>query len=104
MDHPNDSQASFITAKDWTLEHLLATGAKFRTVERVSAKSKTPEQIASIIQDYEQRDVPLVVQDLHCHPDWPEFFTTQWLERHYGPKGASTSRPFSNSKCRPIGS
>lgn len=87
MDRADDPTVGLITSKNWTLEHLLATGAKFRPVDRVSAASQTPGQIASTIKDYEQRNVPLVVQDLHCHPNWPEFFTPQWLESHYGTQG-----------------
>jgi hypothetical protein len=88
MGRPNKAEVDLITSKDWTLERLLATGAKFRRVDRISAKSRTTEQIASTVKDYEQRNVPLVVEDLHCNPDWPEFFTPQWLESHYGSQGS----------------
>lgn len=87
MDRPNSPEAGLITTKDWTLEHLLAAGVKFREVDRISVKSRPPEQIAATIKDYEQRNVPLVVEDFHCNPDWPEFFTPQWLESHYGSQG-----------------
>lgn len=94
MDLPKNPQVDLITSKHWTLERLLATGAKFRTVDRISAKSGTPEQIASTIQDYEQRGVPLVVEDLHRNPNWPEFFTPQWLESNYGSQGARAPKPY----------
>lgn len=84
MDHLNSPAIGLITSKDWTLDYLLAAGKRFRGVDTISAKSEAPEQIASIVKDYEQRNVPLVVQDFHHHPNWPEFFTPQWLESHYG--------------------
>lgn len=83
-DPPNEPATGLITSKGWTLERLLETGTRFKTVDRISADSGTPEQIAATIQDYEWRGVPLVVQDLHVHPSWPEFFTPEWLESHYG--------------------
>ncbi|KAF9646384.1 hypothetical protein BDM02DRAFT_3171746, partial [Thelephora ganbajun] len=83
MDRPKNPAVGLVTSRDWTLEFLLASGPRFRTTDRISADSSAPKQIASI-KDYEQRNVPLVVQDLHRHPDWPEFFTPQWLESHYG--------------------
>lgn len=94
MDNPNNHTVGLITSKDWTLDRLLATGAKFRTVDRISAASLTPEQIVSAIKDYEQRNVPLVVQDLHRDPNWPEFFTPQWLESHYGSQGVCAPKRF----------
>jgi hypothetical protein len=94
MDHPNSHAASSIVSKDWTLERLLAAGTRFQTVDRISANSGTPEQIASIIKDHEQRNIPLVIQDLHSHPSWPEFFTAQWLEGHYGSQGTTVTTLF----------
>lgn len=92
MTHPNSSANGLVTSKDWSLDRLLELGPRFRPVDRISSNSMTPEQIASTVKDYEQRNLPLVVQDLHNHPDWPEFFTPQWLETHYG----------SQSACAPI--
>ena len=94
MDSLNDPAVGFISSKGWTLQSLLATGAKFRTVDRISAASRTPEQIASTIKDYERHNVPLVVEDLHCNPNWPELFTPQWLESHYGSQGVCTTNLF----------
>ena len=87
MDHPNSPAVRLVTSREWTLDRLLAAGARFQTVDRISANSGTPEQITSTIKDYEQRNVPLVVQDLHHHPAWPEFFTPEWLESNYGSQG-----------------
>jgi len=88
MDPPNNPADGLVTSRDWTLERLLAFGARFKTVDRIPANSGTPEQIASMIKDYEQRNDPLVVEDLHRHLDWPEFFTPQWLEVYYGSQSA----------------
>ena len=93
MDRPNNPVVGLVTSKGWTLESVLASGPRFRTVDKTSANSGTPEQIASTIKDYEQRGVPLVVQDLHGRPDWPEFFTPEWLEAHYGSRSAPTPEP-----------
>lgn len=90
MDRPNNPIISLVTSKDWTLESMVAFGPRFRTVDKISANSGTPEQIVSAIKDYEQRGIPLVVQDFHGHSDWPEFFTPQWLESHYGSQSACT--------------
>ena len=90
MDRPNNPTVGLVTSKGWTLESVVASGPRFRTVDKTSADSATPEQIASTIKDYEQRGVPLVVQDLHGRSDWPEFFTPQWLETHYGSQSAPT--------------
>ena len=94
MDRPDSPAIGLITSKDWTLEYLLASGSRFRGVDTISAKSGTPEQIASTVKDYEQHNVPLVVQDLHHHPNWPEFFTPQWLESHCGSQRACISVNF----------
>lgn len=88
MAHPNSSTSGLVTSKDWTLDRLLEFGPRFRPVDRISSNSMTLEQIASTVKDYEQRNLPLVVQDLHHHPNWPEFFTPQWLETHYGSQSA----------------
>ena len=88
MAHPNSPVNGLVTSKDWTLERLLEFGPRFRPVDRISSNSMTPEQVASTVKDYEQRNLPLIVQDLHIHPDWPEFFTPQWLETHYGSQSA----------------
>lgn len=90
MTRPNNPAVGLVTSKGWTLERVVASGPRFRTVDKISANSRTPEQIASSIKDYEQRNTPLVVQDLHGHPDWPEFFTPQWLESHYGSQSTCT--------------
>ena len=84
MDRPNNPVVGLVTSKGWTLESVVASGPRFRTVDKISVDSGTPEQIALIVKDYEQRGVPLVVQGFHGRPNWPEFFTPQWLETHYG--------------------
>lgn len=94
MEGSNNPAGDLITSKDWTLEHLLATGERFRPVDSISAKSVTPEQIALTIKEYEERGVPLVVQDLHLRPNWPELFTPRWLETHYGSQGACAPEIF----------
>lgn len=87
MDGRDGPTNGLVTSRDWTLERLLEFGPRFRTVDRISIDSGTPEQIMSIIKDYEQRCVPLVAQDLHLHPNWPDFFTPQWLETQSGSQG-----------------
>ena len=84
MDRPNHPVVGLVTSKGWTWESVVASGPRFRIVDKISVDSGTPEQIASIIKDYEQRGAPLVVQGFHSRSDWPEFFTPQWLETHYG--------------------
>lgn len=88
----HSSAVDLVTSRGWSLEGLVASGPRFRTVDRISANSGTPEQIASTIKDYEQRNIPLVVQDFHNHPDWPEFLTPQWLETHYGSQSACSPK------------
>ena len=87
---PSTPTVDLVTSKDWTLELVVASGPRFRTIDNISASSKTPEEVALTIKDYEQRNVPLVVQDFHTHSNWPEFFTPQWLGSHYGSQSAPT--------------
>jgi len=84
MDRPNNPAVGLVTSKGWTLESVVASGPRFRVVNKISVDSRTPEQIALTVKDCEQRGVPLVVQGFHGRSDWPEFFTPQWLETHYG--------------------
>jgi len=80
-----------VTSRDWTLERLLTSGVRFKTVDRIPANSRTPEQIVSIIKDCEQHSIPVVVEDLQHHLDWPEFFTP-----------ATAGDSLQIAKCQPL--
>ncbi|KAF8911972.1 hypothetical protein CPB84DRAFT_1700931, partial [Gymnopilus junonius] len=59
----------------WTLDALLGHSPNFIATKRISAAS---EDLAKILQDYERRGEPLVVEGYQSHPKWPrELFTME---------------------------
>lgn len=72
---------TFISSKDWTLVNLLKRGEKFVEVPRVSV-SLEDAKLHSIIRDYEQKGIPLVIDGLHNHPCWPEMFDLEWFRKN----------------------
>jgi hypothetical protein len=59
----------FVTSVDWSLETLLGSGKRFLPVQRISALDPT---LGSLISQFEQSGIPLVIADWHRHPKWPQ--------------------------------
>ncbi|KLO11872.1 hypothetical protein SCHPADRAFT_830444 [Schizopora paradoxa] len=77
----NGAPLNTVTTKGWTLESLLETGKNFRPIERISALDD-PEEIKRKVQEYEDKNIPLIVEDCHKHKYWnEELFTVKHLER-----------------------
>lgn len=70
-----------VTSKGWTLESLLETGKNFKVIDRISALDDL-EEVKRKVQEYEDRNVPLIVEDCHKHKYWDDgLFTVKHLER-----------------------
>lgn len=71
------------TTRGWSLDSLVNSGERFQEVPRVSAS--TPD-LLTVIESYERRGVPLIIEGWHKEPTWPhDIFTLDWFEQH-GPQ------------------
>lgn len=61
------------STRNWTLEGILNQGLNFQAVPRVSVMSDT---LSQTIQDYESKGIPLVIEDFHKDPRWPQHLFT----------------------------
>ncbi|KAF8201532.1 hypothetical protein BJ912DRAFT_897317 [Pholiota molesta] len=61
------------STRNWTLEGILNQGLNFQAAPRVSVLSDT---LSQTIQDYESNGIPLVIEDFHKHPRWPQHLFT----------------------------
>ena len=74
MPQPQDP---FLTSAGWSLKELVKRGRRFREIPRVSVSD---EKLAITICHHEASGVPLVIEDMHKHENWPiAMFDIQWL-------------------------
>jgi hypothetical protein len=67
-----------ITTQGWTLDLLIASGARFKRVPRVSANRSN---LLKTIADYEEFGTPLIIEGLHNVPGWDSsLFTAENFE------------------------
>ncbi|KAJ3557027.1 hypothetical protein NM688_g1700 [Phlebia brevispora] len=67
-----------VSSKDWKIDDLLSQGSNFKEVKRVSALSE--EEMLRVIEEHESSGEPLIVENWHLHPKWPEeMFSAGWL-------------------------
>ncbi|THH13931.1 hypothetical protein EW146_g6333 [Bondarzewia mesenterica] len=70
----------FISTREWTLDHLVATGRHFQEVPRISIDH---EDLASTIEAHEKSGIPLIVENFHKHHNWPKgMFSLEWFATH----------------------
>lgn len=90
-----------ITTAGWTLEGLLKDGKNFKPIERISALGD-PKDIERKVREYEEKNIPLIVEDCHKHEYWNEgLFTVEHLERANSDEGGeydATTRIYSMFK------
>ena len=76
-----------ISCKGWSVSELCGKYANFREVRRVKA-SALSEDLSRVLEDYEHKGEPLVVEDLHKHPRWREdMLNMEWLLKNASDKG-----------------
>lgn len=75
-----------ISSQDWTsAPALVKQGKRFELVPRVSISA---HELSSTIQAHERSGVPLIIEGLHKHTEWPkDMFHIDWLREH-GQQGA----------------
>ncbi|KAF9475840.1 hypothetical protein BDN70DRAFT_883160 [Pholiota conissans] len=61
------------STKNWTLGGILSQGSNFHAVHRVSILS---DALSETILEYDAQGVPLVIEDFHKHPEWPQYLFT----------------------------
>lgn len=71
-----------LSTKDCTLETLLASGKRFRPVERVSALLDD-DALRDAIRRHETDGLPMIIERWHERPAWrKDLFTIDWLLEH----------------------
>lgn len=78
-----------ISTRGWTLDKLLARAGHFKSVPRVSC---TAHDLEKVIEQYEEEDVPLVIEGWHQTSDWPQdIFNIDFCRQHF--RGEDKSKP-----------
>ena len=97
---PRSHTKAIISAREWSLEGLLAQGARFKAVPRVSALSEP--QMLEAIRKHEEEGEPLIIEHWDKHDKWPgKLFSADWLLAHKGdeskPATCRNGAPYSPS-------
>ncbi|EJF65833.1 hypothetical protein DICSQDRAFT_50077 [Dichomitus squalens LYAD-421 SS1] len=75
-----------ITCKGWSVPELCGKYTNFREVRRVKA-SALSEDPSQVLDDYERKGEPLIVEGLHQHSSWREdILNMEWLLKNAGDK------------------
>ncbi|KAH8116845.1 hypothetical protein DFH11DRAFT_1505692, partial [Phellopilus nigrolimitatus] len=71
------------TTEGWTLDGLLALGARMQRVPRVSAL-QSAVRLEKIIREHEASGMPLIIEGWDKTPHWPRdgLFSFEWLLEH----------------------
>lgn len=71
------------TTRGWTVENLVSKGKRMKPIPRVSAITDY-DRLDTIIKQYEDSGIPLIIEDWHKTPNWPTdgLFSPEWLLDH----------------------
>ena len=77
---------------NWTLQRILDQAPNFYEVDRIAATSGT-SNLTEAITHHEREGLPLVIEGVHKHPDWPQHvFTLDEFSKGTSPGVCNPSR------------
>ncbi|KAF7967218.1 hypothetical protein HWV62_35148 [Athelia sp. TMB] len=84
LTEPPASTKILISTRDWeSAEALVQRGRRFKLTRRVDVMASSEEQIASAIQQHERSGEPLILENMHKHPNWlGDGFHVDWLREN----------------------
>ncbi|KAF7973410.1 hypothetical protein HWV62_15209 [Athelia sp. TMB] len=84
LTEPPASTKILISTRDWeSAEALVQRGRRFKLTRRVGVMASSEEQIASAIQQHERSGEPLILENMHKHPNWlGDAFHVDWLREN----------------------
>jgi hypothetical protein len=70
-----------ISAREWSLEWLLEKSKRFKLARRVPCTTKNLDKV---VEQYEESDVPLVIEGWHQTSHWPtEVFSMDFCRQYF---------------------
>lgn len=63
------------STRNWTLKTILDQAPNFYAVDRVSATSDALD-LTEAVTHHEREGIPLVIEGVHKHPEWPQHVFT----------------------------
>lgn len=68
--------------KNWNIEDLLAFAENFEDAPRVDISTMQDSEIEKLVQDHEERGIPVVLEGWHLRDGWQQaLFTPEWLKK-----------------------
>lgn len=81
--HSDRASTSRISTEGLDIDQLVSSSANFFHIPRFPISS---EELSTTLADHEAKGMPLVVSDIHEHPQWPsETFTLDYFAHNTPP-------------------